>query len=470
MAQAETRDILIVGSGEAGKYLAWALATEGRRTTLVERKLIGGSCPNIACLPSKNIIHSAKVAAFAKRAQEFGLAGTALSTDMARVFRRKQEMVDSLVEVHLERFHTSGVDLIMGQARFLAERTIQVALNNGGVRVIKGEHMILSLGSRATIPDIDGLAAVAPMTHVEALALDRVPEHLIILGAGYVGLEFAQAMRRLGSKVTLLERSSQLLRDEDADVSRAVSQLFLDDGIEVLTSTRVLAVSGRSGEKVNVKIENSDGPREIEGTDLLVAVGRTPNTGNIDLHRAGVKLDARGYIAVNHRLETTSTNTWAVGDCAGSPQFTHVAFDDFRVVYENVRGGNRSTEDRLVPSCLFVDPELVRIGLNETEAKRGGLDYRLFTLPMASVLRTRTVSEPRGFMKMLVEVYSDRILGFTAFGVEASELLAAVQTAMIGGVPFTVIRDGIYTHPTIAEGLVFLLSNPPHLVSHPHSD
>jgi pyruvate/2-oxoglutarate dehydrogenase complex dihydrolipoamide dehydrogenase (E3) component len=299
------------------------------------------------------------------------------------------------------------------------------------------------------------------MTHVEALDLDRLPGHVIVLGGGYVGLELAQALRRFGSEVTVIERSRQLAVAEDPDIAQAILENFANEGIEVLLDTRVRQVEGLSGQKVRIAVENSHGEQTIEGTDLLVATGRTANTQGIGLERAEIELDARGYIKVNERLETTAPGVWAMGDCAGSPQFTHVAFDDFRVVRDNLNGGSRTTRDRLVPFCMFTDPELARVGLNEKEAKAWGIAYRLAKMPMAGVLRAVAIGETRGFVKMLVDAESDRILGFTAFGAEASEMMAAVQTAMLGGLPYTVLRGAIFTHPTVAEGLVFLLANVP---------
>jgi pyruvate/2-oxoglutarate dehydrogenase complex dihydrolipoamide dehydrogenase (E3) component len=315
------------------------------------------------------------------------------------------------------------------------------------------------------MPDVPGLAAAKPMTHIEALDLDRVPGHLVVLGGGFVGLELAQAIRRFGSRVTVIESASQLASREDSDVGSAVFELFRDEGIEVLLEARVREVSGRSGEEIRITIDNPSGTQNIQATDLLLATGRTPNTQSIGLENLGAEVDSRGYIKVNDRLETTAQNVWAMGDCAGSPQFTHAAYDDFRIVRDNLNGGNRSTRNRLVPSCMFTDPELARVGLNESDAKRLGVEYRLAKMPMAAVLRTRTISEPRGFIKMLIEAHSDAILGLTAFGAEASELLAAVQTAMLGGLPYTVLRDGLFTHPTVAEGLVYLLANVPAKVS-----
>jgi pyruvate/2-oxoglutarate dehydrogenase complex dihydrolipoamide dehydrogenase (E3) component len=370
-------------------------------------------------------------------------------------------MVEGEVQFHLDRFKVTGAELIRGEARFVAPKTVDIRLNAGGSRTITGERVFLDLGSRSTIPDIAGLAAAKPMTHVEALDLDRLPEHVIVLGGGYVGLELAQALRRFGSEVTVIERGGQLAIAEDPDIAQAILENFANEGIEVLLDTRVRQVEGLSGQKVRIAIENSHGEQTIEGTDLLVATGRTANTQGIGLERAGIELDARGYIKVNERLETTAPGVWAVGDCAGSPQFTHVAFDDFRVVRDNLNGGSRTTRDRLVPFCMFTDPELARVGLNETEAKARSIAYRLAKMPMAGVLRAVAIGETRGFVKMLVDAESDRILGFTAFGAEASEMMAAVQTAMLGALPYTVLRDAIFTHPTVAEGLVFLLANVP---------
>jgi pyruvate/2-oxoglutarate dehydrogenase complex dihydrolipoamide dehydrogenase (E3) component len=388
MSSTDNYDVLVIGSGEAGKYLAWTMAGEGHRTAVVERQLIGGSCPNIACLPSKNIIHSAKVRSFSMRAAEFGVELKSAVTSMKGVQARKRAMVDSLRQLHLDRYRASGAELIMGQARFVGERTVDVELAHGGQRRITGERVFLDLGTHATVPDVPGLVAARPMTHVELLDLDRLPEHLIVIGGGYVGLELAQAMRRFGARVTVIEQGQQLAGREDADVGAAILELFGDEGITVHLQTQVRNVKGESGSNVHVVTEGLDGEEIVEGTDLLVGVGRTPNTGGIGLERAGVKLTDAGYIAVDGRLATTAANVWAMGECAGSPQFTHVAFDDFRVVHDNLNGGSSTTRNRLVPYCMFTDPELARVGCNESEARRRGIGYRLLTQPMAAVLRT----------------------------------------------------------------------------------
>jgi pyruvate/2-oxoglutarate dehydrogenase complex dihydrolipoamide dehydrogenase (E3) component len=461
MPDIENYDVLVIGSGEAGKYLAWTMAGEGHRAAVVERKLVGGSCPNIACLPSKNIIHSAKVRSLAGRAAEFGVDTGPPVTSMKGVQDRKRAMVDGLRQVHLDRYRASGAELVMGQARFMAPRTVEVDLADGGTRRISGDRVFLNLGTRAAVPDLPGLAAAAPMTHVELLDLDRLPEHLVVIGGGFVGLELAQAMRRFGSRVTVIERGPQLAGGEDPDVAAAVLELFRDEGIDVLLGTRVRGAEGKSGREVRVLTDGPKGLGAVTGTDLLIAAGRTPNTGGIGLEQAGIERNEAGYIKVDEHLATTADRVWAMGECAGSPQFTHVAFDDFRVVLDHLHGGTRATTGRLVPFCMFLDPELARVGCNETEARSRGLGYRLLTLPMAAVLRTRTLSEPRGFLKMLIAADSDEILGFTAFGAEASELMAAVQVAMISRLPYPALRAAIFTHPTAAEGLTALLAGRP---------
>jgi pyruvate/2-oxoglutarate dehydrogenase complex dihydrolipoamide dehydrogenase (E3) component len=458
MPNIERYENLVIGSGGAGKFIAWTMAGAGRRTALVEREALGGACPNVACLPSKNIIYSAKVAALARHGAEFGLKTEALSVDMKTVQRRKQLMVEGLHQMHVDRTKASGAELIMGNARFVAPRTVEIDLNSGGKRTICGDRVFLDLGSRGAIPAVPGLAETNPMTHVEALDLDRLPRHLIVLGGGYVGLELAQAMRRFGSQVTVIEAGPQLAGREDPDVGAALLDLFQDEGIEVWLGYEVGEVEGRSGEAVRVRANGTQGKRTFEGSDLLVATGRRANTDGLSLELTGVQLNEHGYIKVDERLRTTSEHIWAMGDCAGSPQFTHVAENDFSIVHDNLNGGNRTTRNRLIPFCMFTDPELVRVGRNETEARRDGIEYRLAKMPMAEVLRTRTVSEPRGFMKILIARHSDEILGFSAFGFEASELLAAVHTAMVGRLPYTTLRQAIFTHPTVSEGLGGLLA------------
>jgi pyruvate/2-oxoglutarate dehydrogenase complex dihydrolipoamide dehydrogenase (E3) component len=456
----ELYEDLFLGSGAGGKLLAWHLAQSGRRTAVVERRWIGGSCPNVACLPSKNEVWSAKVADLLRHGTQFGAGTGTITVDMAKVLKRKREMVDGLVAMHVERYKASGAELVMGEGRFVAEKTIEVRLNGGGTRVLSGERVFLDVGTHATIPPVPGLAEAKPLTHIELLETGRLPEHLVVLGAGYVGLEFAQAYRRFGSRVTLLERGPRLLGREDPDVAEEIRQFLAAEGIEILFASEVVTVEGRSGEGVRVAIRGAEGNREIQCSDFLAATGRTPNTAGIGLETAGVALDARGYIQVSDRLETSAPSVWAIGECAGSPQFTHVSEDDFRVIRDNLAGGKRSTHGRLVPFCLFTDPPLARVGLTEREARQRDPAVRVARLPMTGVLRTWTLGEPRGFMKVLIGG-DDRVLGFTMIGPEAGEVIAVVQTAMLADQPYTVLRDAIFTHPTMAEGLNGLFAGVP---------
>ena len=374
---------------------------------------------------------------------------------------RKRDMVDGLIALHLSEYKARGAELIMGTGRFIAPKTIEVSLNDGGTRVLTGDRVALNLGTHATIPDIPGLAAAQPLTNVEALELDRLPHHLVVIGGGYVGLELAQAYHRFGSRVTIIETGPQLAGREDPDVAAALQEILRDEGIAVHLGAKVLDVQGRSGPTVSLQLHTPSGDQTIEGSDILVAVGRAPNTQGIGLDLAGVALDARGYIAVNDRLETSGPDVWAVGECAGSPQFTHVSIDDFRVIWDNLAGGDRTTRGRLVPYCMFTDPPLARVGLSEAEAQHQGITVRVAKLPIQAVLRSRTTSETRGFMKALVEADGDRILGFTMLGAEAGEVMAVVQTAILAGMPYTGLRDAIIAHPTMAEGLGDFFSNVP---------
>ena len=458
--QVEEFDLVILGGGTGSTIAAWTFAEEGKKVAVVERKYIGGSCPNIACLPSKNIIHSAKVASYFHRGREFGIAHNGFTVDMSGVRERKRKMVSGLNEMYLENYRKTGAEFILGTGRFVAPKTVEVAGADGAIRRLRGTNVIVSTGTRAAIEAIPGLAEAQPLTHIEALELDLVPEHLLVIGGGYVGVELAQAMRRFGSKVSIIGRNQRLMSKEDEDVCDALRNLLEDEGIDTLLGARIKQVSGKSGDSVSVSVEQGTAHKVVTGSHVLVAVGRSPNTDQLGLELAGVELTDRGYIKVNEHLQTTAPGVWAIGEVAGSPQFTHISVDDFRVVHANLTGGNRVTTGRQVPYCLFTDPELARIGLSESEAKAQGVPYRLFKVRMESNLRARALSETRGFVKVLVEADSDRILGFTAFGTAAGEILAAVQVAMIGGLPYTALRDAILTHPTLAEGLIPLFSSP----------
>ncbi len=461
MSHPERFDTLVLGSGAGGKLLAWHLARSGRRTAVVERRWIGGSCPNIACMPSKNEIWSAKVAHLVRDAAQFGAIRGPVSIDMAAVRQRKRDMVEAQIAGHLENYKASGAELIMGAGRFVAPRTLEVRLNDGGTRVLAGDQVFLNVGTHAAVPSVPGLQEARPLTHIEALELDYLPTHLIVLGGGYVGLEMAQAYRRFGSRVTVIEHGPQLMAREDPDVSGEVQRILTSEGIQFLLTTQTLRVYGRSGEDVSLVVRTTSGEQTIEGSDILVAAGRIPNTHGIGLEEPGVELDGRGYVRVNERLETGAPEVWAIGECAGSPQFTHVSVDDFRIIRDNLAGGTRSTRDRLVPYCMFTDPPLARVGLSEADARRQGATARVARMPMSAVLRAQTTGETQGFMKALVGASDDRILGFTMIGAEAGEVVATVQTAMLAGLPYSRLRDAVLAHPTMAEGLDPLLSNVP---------
>jgi pyruvate/2-oxoglutarate dehydrogenase complex dihydrolipoamide dehydrogenase (E3) component len=456
--QPEDYDLLILGSGTGAKLLAWTFAGRGQRVAVVERKYVGGSCPNIACLPSKNVIHTAQVMQYVRRSHEFGISIDGFSVNMAAVRERKRKMVQGLVDTHLALYSQSGAELIMASGRFVAPKILEAKLPDGTIRLLRGKNVVVGTGTHAVIENIPGLASAQPLTHIEALELDVVPEHLIVLGAGYVGLEFAQAMRRFGSRVTLIERNQSAIYREDDDVIEGLQKLLDDEGIKLIPKAKVKSVSGMSGQSVRVTFEHSNGEMSVEGTHLLVAAGRVPNTKDIGLELTEVELTERGYIKVNERLETTAPGVWAIGEVAGSPQFTHISEDDFRVIRDNMLGGNHVTTGRFVPFCLFTDPEFARVGLTEKDAQAKGIPYRLFKVPMAAVLRARSLMETRGFLKCLVERDTDHILGFAALGVGAGEIMGCVEIAILGKMPYTTLREAVLAHPTIPEGLIALFS------------
>jgi pyruvate/2-oxoglutarate dehydrogenase complex dihydrolipoamide dehydrogenase (E3) component len=459
--QPEEYDLVILGSGAGAKLIAWTFASQGQRVAAIERKYVGGACPNIACLPSKNVIHTAQVAHYVRNSEEFGISTEGFTVKMPAVRDRKRRMVQGLVDTHLDLYHRSGAELMMASGRFVGPRLLEATLSDGTKRLLRGKNVVIGTGTHAGLDNTPGLEEAKPLTHVEALELDVVPAHLIVLGGGYVGLEFAQAMRRFGSQVTVVDRNDRLLHREDDDVTEGIRKLCEDEGIHLALNATVQRVWGESGQAVSLSLLQNGVEQTIEGSHLLVTGKRVPNTKDIGLELAGVELTERGYIKVNERLETTAAGVWAVGEVAGSPQFTHISEDDFRVVRDNLLGGNHVTTGRQVPFCLFTDPEFARIGLSETEAKQRGIAYRLFKVPMAAVLRARSLMETRGFLKCLVERDSDRILGFAAFGVGAGEIMGCVQIAMLGGLPYTALREAVLAHPTIPEGLVSLFSSTP---------
>jgi pyruvate/2-oxoglutarate dehydrogenase complex dihydrolipoamide dehydrogenase (E3) component len=457
----EQFDVVILGSGQGGKLLAWHLGRSGKKVAVVERRWVGGSCPAVACLPSKNEIWSARVGHLVRNAAQFGILTDAVRTDMRAVRRRKQDMIDREIAFHLAAYKESGAELIMGSGRFVAPKTLEVSLNDGGTRTLAGALVFLNVGTHALIPSVPGLEAAKPMTHIEALELDILPAHLIVIGGGYAGLELAQAYRRFGAEVTVVEAGTQLMGREDADASHEIRQILIKEGVQIHVPAELIKVSGQSGKEVSLVARTGAGEQTITGSHILVAAGRVPNTAGIGLDKAGVDLDERGFVRVNERLETSAPDVWALGECAGSPMFTHISEDDFRIVRDNLSGGRRSTHDRLIPYCMFTDPPLAHVGLSEREAERQGVKTRLAKLPMKAVLRAQAAGETEGFMKALIGESDDRILGFTMIGAQAGEVMAVVQTAMIADLPYTRLREADYAHPTFSEGLNFLFSNVP---------
>ncbi|MDP9152617.1 MAG: FAD-dependent oxidoreductase [Pseudomonadota bacterium] len=458
MSTVEKFEYVFLGGGKGGKTLAMELAKSGKRVAVVEEGMIGGSCINIACIPSKALIQSARIMHAVQSADILQGGAHDNKVDMAKVHRYVRDVVDGMVDINAKAFAASGFDLILGTGRFVAPRRIQVAMNDGNERVVEGEHVFINTGTYAAVPDVPGLRDANPMTHVEALALDALPEHLIVIGGGYIGLEMAQAFRRLGSRVTVLQEAPRVAMREDADVTDAIESAFAKEGIDVRVSVKALRVSGRSGDSVTVDL--ADGS-SLNGSHILVATGRVPRTANIGLDVAGVELDTRGFIRVDERLATSAPNTWAIGEVAGTPMFTHASFDDYRVLKSQLAGGTLTTRDREIPYALFIEPELARVGLNESDAQRQGIAVRVAKLPMAGIPRARTTGDTQGFMKAVVAADSDRILGFTMFGSNAGEVVAVVQMAMLGKLPYTALRDAILAHPTIAEGLNLLFAKVP---------
>jgi len=455
MNNIEKFDFLIFGGGKAGKTLAMEQAKAGKKVAVVEAGLIGGSCINVACIPSKTLIRSAEVAHTIRNTAEFGIEVDSVRHSIDLVRDRTARVVAEMVATNQAGFNASGFDLILGWGRFIAPKTIEVQTENG-VRTLTGGQVFINLGTIADIPDVPGLADADPITHVDALKLGELPTRLIVIGGGYIGMELGQAFRRLGAEVTIVERGPRLAPREDADVSEAILKILNSEGVEVALSAYDLTVSGRSGDRVTVHC--ADG-RSFEGSHILVASGRKPRTANIGLELAGVEVDERGFVKVDDRLRTSAPDVWAMGEVAGTPMFTHASLDDYRIVKSAMSGGDRTTKDRTIPYCVFIDPEFARIGKNETDMAKDGVDYRVAELPMDVIPRARTLSLRKGFMKAIVARDSDIILGFSMLGVNAGEVMSVVQVAMQGGLPFTALRDGIFAHPTITEGLNMLFAN-----------
>jgi pyruvate/2-oxoglutarate dehydrogenase complex dihydrolipoamide dehydrogenase (E3) component len=462
MSASISHEVIVLGGGKGGKILATELGHKGIKTALIERsaEMIGGGCINVACIPTKTFIMSARVAQAARRAGDFGVHTGEAMVSWPEVRRRTEGVVTDMRAMNHKNFTSApALDFILGTGRFVGPHSIEVRENNGTVRQLAAGKIFINTGTRPAWPNIPGLNEAGAHDSETIQRLDELPGHLIVLGGSYVSLEFAQMFRRFGSEVTVLERGPQLLKKEDADVVAVLGGLLGEEGINIRLNCAGERVE-RDGKGVSVVFSAENKPVRVSGSHLLAGLGRTPNTEELNLAAAGVETDERGFVKVNERLETTTPGIWALGDVNGGPEFTHASLDDYRIVKANVfEGGKRVTTDRLIPFTLFTEPELARIGLTEKAARQQGLDIRLAKLSVAAIPRARTMSESRGFIKALVDAKTNRILGCTILSVEAGEMLGTVQMAMIAGLPFTALRDAVLTHPTMVEGFNSLFTN-----------
>jgi pyruvate/2-oxoglutarate dehydrogenase complex dihydrolipoamide dehydrogenase (E3) component len=448
-------DAIVIGAGQGGVPLARTLAQAGWSAAIVEREHVGGTCYNEGCTPTKTMVASAKVAYMDRRSADYGVKNGPVTVDMVAVRQRKRDIVDDFRNGGERRIQdTEGLDLVWGEARFTGSKELEVRLNDGHELRLTAENIFIDVGARPANPPIEGLDSVPTLNSTTIMELDEVPEHLLVLGGGYVGMEFAQMFRRFGSEVTVVQRDRQLLTREDTDIAEAVAEILRQDGVEVLLETQAQRADQTEDGRIQLTISGPGGESTLEGTHLLVAVGRPPNTDRLNLQAAGVQTDKRGFIKVNDRLETSASGVWALGDVKGGPAFTHISYDDFRIVRTNLlEGGDATTADRMVPYTVFIDPQLGRVGLSEAEAREQGRNVRVAKMPMSHVARALEVDEPRGVMKAVVDADTGQILGCAVLGIEGGEIMAMIQIAMMGKVPYTVLRDAIFTHPTLAESL-----------------
>ena len=448
-------DAVIIGAGQAGGPLAKALGQAGWRTALVERVHVGGTCVNEGCTPTKTMVASARVAYLARRGADYGVQTGPISVDMSVVRQRKRNIVDSFRTGDERRIEkTPGVDLIYGEARFLGPHTLEVQTNDGQTRQLEASKIFINTGGRPSTPAIEGLDGVPTLDSTSIMELDRVPEHLIVLGGGYIGLEFGQMFRRFGSQVTVVQRGQKLLNKEDDDVSDEIARLLAEDGLQFLMGATTQKVEQTADGKISLSLKTTQGEQKLVGSHLLLSSGRVPNTDRLNLAAVGVETDQNGYIKVNDRLETNVADIWALGDVKGGPAFTHISYDDFRIIRDNLLQNRSLTiKDRLLPYTLFTDPQLGRIGVSEAEAQAKKLDIRVARMPMSYVARALELDESRGFIKIIVAADTDQILGAAVLGIEGGELMAVLQMAIIGKVPYTVLQDTIFAHPTLAESL-----------------
>jgi len=467
MTTTEQYDAIVIGAGQAGVPLSRALAGAGWKTALIERAHVGGTCVNEGCTPTKTMVASARVAHLARRAGDYGVRTGPVTVDMARVRQRKQEIVESFRGGNRQRIDgTENLDLLLGEARFVGPKQIDVKLNDGRTRRLTAEKIVINAGARPRVPALPGIEDVPYLDSTAIMELDQVPEHLLVIGGGYIGLEFGQMFRRFGSRVTIVQRGGQLLAREDTDVADEVADILRGEGIEVLLETTPMRVDRAGDGRIQLAVRSlrvegapegeraPDAVRFLSGSHLLVAAGRVPNTDRLNLGAAGIEVDGRGFIRVDGRLETNVPGIYALGDINGGPAFTHISYDDYRILEANLLEGRAvTTEGRVVPYTVFIDPQLGRVGLSEREARAQGRNVRVARMPMTWVARALETDEARGFMKAIVDTDTGQILGAAILSIEGGEIMAVLQMAMMGGLPYTALRDAIFAHPTLAESL-----------------
>jgi len=462
MSGSDHYQAIVIGSGQGGTPLCQALANAGLHTAIVERTHVGGTCVNEGCTPTKTMVASGRVAYLARRGADYGVHTGSIGIDMGRIRERKRTIVDSFRGGNERRIQkTANLDLIYGEASFTGPRSIQIRLRDGGERTLAADKFFINAGCRPGMPSLEGLKSVPYFDSTSIMELDAVPQHLLVIGGGYIGLEFGQLFCRLGSRVTIVQHGGHLLRGEDPDVTAEIFKILQQDGVEILLSETAQSVA-MAGERIELTVAMGDQRRVLSGSHLLLAAGRDPNSDTLNLAAAGVATDESGFIHVNAKLETNVEGIYALGDIKGGPAFTHISYDDFRILRTNlIEKGSASTDGRLVPYTVFIDPQLGRVGLTETEARAQNRKIRVAKMPMAYVARALEVDETRGFMKAIVDADTGQILGAAVLGIEGGEIMSMLQLAMMGKLPYTALYNAVFSHPNLSEALnnLFLKAN-----------